>query len=346
MFQLIAGPCAAESKEQLLTIAKQVSSIGGISYFRCGIWKPRTRPNLFEGVGEKGLSWLKEVKEETLLKTLVEVATPLHVEKALSFGVDALWIGARTTTSPFYTEEIARSLKGVDIPVFIKNPLNPDIKLWIGAIERFNNSIKNDNSKNIFAIHRGFSLADNGKYRQSPYWKIPIELKRIFPYLPIICDPSHICGNREYIKEVCQSALNIGMDGLMIEVHNNPEKALTDSKQQITPLQLKNLIEELIFVKQQSLQNSSILSLRKEIDDMDFQIMDILKRRMDISLSIAKIKKEENISILQVDRFSNMLKTRLEFLGESSPISSEFIKDLFELIHQESIRIQNEKMKE
>lgn len=341
MLELIAGPCSAETKQQVLSIAQEINTIPEVKWFRAGIWKPRTRPNQFEGVGSRGLNWLSEVKKNTSLKTLTEVATPYHIEKCLENGIDGIWIGARTTTNPFYVQELAECLKGVNIPIFIKNPLNPDIKLWIGAIER----IMSSGNNNIYAIHRGFSFADNGIYRQTPYWKMPIELKRIMPEIPIICDPSHIAGKRSLIKDISQTALNIGLNGLMIEVHNNPKEALTDCLQQITPSSLKKLLKELTIPQNNLKDINTIITLREEIDSLDSDLINILKKRMELSIEVAKIKKEQNIPILQIKRFEEMINNRLENTKDSY-LSSEFIKDLFETIHEESIRIQNEKIKE
>lgn len=340
MLELIAGPCSAESKQQVLDTAKEISKIKGVNWFRAGIWKPRTKPNQFEGIGSRGLNWLLEVKKETSLKVMTEVATPLHVEKCLENSIDGVWIGARTTTNPFYIQEIAESIKGVDIPIFIKNPLNPDIKLWGGAIERLSSS-----SNEIYAIHRGFSFVDNGIYRQTPYWKMPIELKRIFPNIPIICDPSHIAGNTTLIEDISQTALNIGLNGLMIEVHNNPQNALTDKDQQITPNQLKELLEKLIVHQNNLEKESSIITIREEIDSLDFALLDILKQRMELSIEVAKIKKEQSIPILQISRLKEMLKKRTNY-SKKSNLSKEFIEDIFNTIHQESIRIQDKEFKD
>jgi len=337
VLELIAGPCSAETKQQVLSIAQEISTIPEVKWFRAGIWKPRTRPNQFEGIGTKGLHWLAEVKRTTSLKTITEVATPYHIEKCLEYGIDGIWIGARTTTNPFSVQELAESLKGVKIPIFIKNPLNPDIKLWMGAIERIISSGNND----ICAIHRGFSFADNGIYRQTPYWKMPIELKRLMPELSIICDPSHIAGNRMLIKEISQTALNIGLNGLMIEVHNNPKEALTDNLQQITPLALKKLLKELNIPINNLEDINPIFTLREEIDSLDYQLINILKQRMNLSVEVAKIKKKQNIPILQVKRFEEMIQKRIKNARKNN-LSDEFIKEIFESIHEESIRIQNE----
>ncbi|MCK9164096.1 MAG: bifunctional 3-deoxy-7-phosphoheptulonate synthase/chorismate mutase type II [Bacteroidales bacterium] len=341
MLELIAGPCSAESRQQVLSIAKEIDSIKGVKWFRAGIWKPRTRPNQFEGVGEKGLPWLNDVKKTTSLKTITEVAIPLHIEKCLENNIDGIWIGARTTTNPFYIQEISESLRGVDIPVFIKNPLNPDIKLWIGAIER----IKASGIKNVYAVHRGFSFADNGVYRQTPYWKIPIELKRLMPDIPIICDPSHIGGKASLVKEISQSSINIGLNGLMIEVHNSPENALTDSSQQITPYALRRLLEELIIPQNSFEEINPIFTIREEIDSLDFELINIINQRMSLAIEIAKIKKEKNIPILQIKRLDEMIIKRLE-KTHGTILDKGFIKDIFESIHQESIRIQNEIFKD
>lgn len=341
MLELIAGPCSAESRKQILSIAKDIDSIGGVGWFRAGIWKPRTRPNQFEGIGDKGLAWLREVKETTSLKTITEVAIPIHIDKCLENDIDGIWIGARTTTNPFYIQEISESLRGVDIPVFIKNPLNPDIKLWIGAIER----IMASGPRDIYAVHRGFSFADNGIYRQTPYWKIPIELKRLMPDIPIICDPSHIAGKTSLVRDIAQTSVNIGMNGLMIEVHNNPVSALTDSSQQITPSELQKLLDELIIPQNCFKDINPISTIREEIDSLDFELINIINQRMGLAVEVAKIKKEKNIPILQIKRLNEMIGKRLG-KTQDTILDKDFIKDIFESIHQESIRIQNEIFKD
>lgn len=334
---VIAGPCSAETKHQVLSTAKLIDNIGGVEWFRAGIWKPRTMPNQFEGVGSRGLKWIEEVKETTSLKVMTEVANPYHVEKVLESKLDGVWIGARTTTNPFYVQEIVESLKGVDIPVFIKNPINPDINLWIGGIERF---LKSGNNK-IYAIHRGFSFIDNGKYRQTPYWQIPIELKRLMPQIPIICDPSHISGKSSLVSDIAKTSVSIGFDGLMLEVHNNPDSALTDKSQQITPKELKTLLNN-IRIPQNPISNlESINTLRGEIDKLDMDLIDIISKRMGISIELAQIKKVNNIPILQINRWEEMIRLRLELAGEKN-INKEFIKEIFEKIHEESIRIQGQ----
>lgn len=337
---LIAGPCSAESYPQLKATAEGLAKIS-VDYFRAGVWKPRTRPSEFEGVGAEALSWLKEIKKEFSLKVCTEVANPNHVEQCLASGIDALWIGARTTTNPFSVQDIAEALKGEQVPIFVKNPLNPDLKLWIGAIER----LKKVGIENVYAVHRGFSLADNGDYRQTPLWQIPIELKRIFPDLNIICDPSHIAGKRELVESLSQTAMNLGLNGLMIEVHHDPEIAKTDSKQQLSIKQFENLVNSLIISKtEENILPEKINILRKEIDEIDNKLIELLSERMNISNKIAKIKKESNLSVLQVNRWNKLLGDRMEY-AQIKGISTPFIKETFELIHKESIRLQDEIIK-
>jgi chorismate mutase len=337
---LIAGPCSAESYQQLREIAKGIAEFN-INYFRAGVWKPRTRPSEFEGVGVEALNWLQEIRNEFSLKVCTEVANPNHVEQCLSSGIDALWIGARTTTNPFSVQDIAEALKGEKIPIFIKNPLNPDLKLWIGAIER----LKKAGIENICAIHRGFSLTDNGEYRQTPLWQIPIELKRIFPDLNIICDPSHMAGKSELVESLSQTAMNLGLDGLMIEVHHNPKEAKTDSKQQLSIEEFKSLLNSLIISKtEENILPEKINILRKEIDEIDNKLIELLSERMNVSNKIAQIKKESNISVLQMNRWSKLLFDRMEY-AKTAGVSESFIKEIFELIHKESVKLQDEIIK-
>lgn len=337
---LIAGPCSAESFEQLDAVAEGISSLSP-NYFRAGVWKPRTRPSEFEGVGTLALDWLSQIKKKHSLKVCTEVANPNHVEQCLKYGIDALWIGARTTTNPFSIQDIAESLKGEQIPIFVKNPLNPDLKLWIGAIERLHQA----GIENVYAIHRGFSLTDNGCYRQTPLWQIPIELKRIFPSLNIICDPSHIAGKSELVESLSQTAMNIGLDGLMIEVHHNPQIAKTDAKQQLSIHQFKNLLNNLIISKtEENVLPEKINILRKEIDEIDNKLIELLSERINVSTKIAQIKKESNISVLQVNRWKKLLSDRIEY-SNTKGVSEEFIKEIFELIHEESVRVQDEIIK-
>jgi len=334
---VISGPCSAESEDQLLKTARQIAQIGGVNIFRAGIWKPRTRPGEFEGVGEQGLSWLKQVKHETGLLTAVEVADRNHVELALKYDVDILWIGARTVVNPFSVQAIADAVTGVDIPIMIKNPLNPDIKLWMGAIERFNAVGINK----IIAVHRGFHYFEKSVFRNAPMWEIPIELKRILPSLPIIVDPSHICGNRELIESVSQKALDLEMDGLMIESHYNPDKALTDANQQITPKALGVLLDSLVVrhVEGNLMFQHKLEELRTEIDKLDGELLQILAKRMDIIDEIGEYKSENDITILQMKRWAGIIKDRLS-IGTHMGLNNVFLKKILILIHKESIQRQ------
>ncbi len=338
---VMAGPCSAESEEQVIETARQLHK-NGIKIFRSGIWKPRTRPNTFEGVGSRGLPWLRRVKEEFGMLTAIEVANVKHVYESLKAGIDILWIGARTTANPFSVQEIADSLKGVDIPVMVKNPVNPDTELWIGALERINNV----GIKKIAAIHRGFSTYNKTEYRNSPQWEIPIELRRRIPDLPIITDPSHICGNKELLLEVSQRSIDLNFDGLMIETHINPEKALSDAAQQITPEELKSLLNKLILRKS-NIENALLLTtleeLRQEIDNFDDKLLDILNSRMAISRKIGEYKKKHNITILQASRWDELLKRSIKLAGKKG-LSEEFITKVFKAIHQESINHQTKVM--
>ncbi len=335
---IISGPCSAETESQLLQTASELVKYG-VNVLRAGIWKPRTRPGFFEGVGNKGLHWLKKVKKSVSLPIAVEVATPDHVEACLKYGIDILWIGTRTTVNPFYVQSIADALKGIDIPVMVKNPINPDIDLWIGALERLNKA----GVRKLAAIHRGFSVYKRSLYRNQPNWQIPIELKRRFPNLPILCDPSHICGNRELIWSVSQKAMDLLFDGLMIESHCSPASALSDAKQQITPEQLGELIHHLKFKLQHSnnkMFQLRISEMRKWIDEIDQQVIDLLAKRMKIANAIGKKKKQENLSVFQPDRWSKMLTARLQ-AGTERKLSKQFIAQIFEFIHEESIHQQS-----
>ena len=337
---IIAGPCSAESKEQILNTAKEIAKNKKVHIFRSGIWKPRTRPGNFEGVGEKGLKWLQDVKKETQLLTATEIAKPEHIDLALKYNIDILWIGARTVSNPFSMQEIAKHLKDIDIPIFIKNPINPDLGLWQGAIER----IAQYGNKKIAAIHRGFFPFEETKYRNIPKWELAIELKQKFHSLPIICDPSHISGNSNYIAEISQKALDLNLDGLMIETHNNPTKALSDAKQQITPSQLKSILEKLIFRKPILNEKKYILEqYREQIDSIDQQLLELLMQRMKIINQIGHFKLNNKITILQLRRWENIIKTRIEF-GKEMNLPASFIKDILQIIHKESIRQQNEIM--
>lgn len=339
---IIAGPCGAETEEQVLQTAKELSQIESIKLFRAGIWKPRTRPNAFEGVGERGLIWLTEVQKQFKLKTAVEVANAQHTELALKHGVDVLWVGARTTGNPFSVQEIADVLKGVDIPVFIKNPIHADLQLWLGAIERFSNS----GITKLAAIHRGFHYAGKTKYRNKPLWEIAIELKTLLPELPIICDPSHISGNRELIPQVAQKALDLGMNGLMIESHINPSIALSDAQQQLTPFALKELLSNLVY-RQPSSQNPECIDklsqFRSMIDEVDDELLNVLKKRMTIIEQIGEYKKEHDLIIFQLERWQEILKSRPQW-AEKLGIPRAYAEKIYQLLHEESIRIQTDVM--
>jgi chorismate mutase len=336
---VISGPCSAESEDQVMKTAIELSKIPNVKIFRAGIWKPRTRPGLFEGVGVQGLNWLKQVKDQTSLLTAVEVANPEHVEAALKFNVDILWIGARTVVNPFSLQELASSLNGVDIPVMVKNPVNPDMNLWIGALERINMS----GIKRIAAIHRGFYFFDKTPYRNAPMWEIPIELKRRVPNLPVICDPSHICGDRSMLLDVAQKALDLEMNGLMIESHYDPDNALTDAQQQITPTDLGKLIDSLVIRTQEGNIEfeSKLEELRTEIDKIDSELINILSRRMQVVDEIGQYKKDHNITILQLKRWSNIVQNRLR-TGIDSGLQKEFLQKLLEIVHIESIQRQTD----
>lgn len=331
---IISGPCSAESEKQMLETAKELVKINSVKLFRAGVWKPRTRPNMFEGNGEKALKWLQLVKKETGLKTMVEVANPAHVELALKYEIDVLWLGARTVVNPFSVQEIANALTGVDIPVMVKNPLNPDLSLWVGALERINDA----GIRNLAAIHRGFDFFKKSAFRNAPMWEIPIELKRLYPSLPIITDPSHITGKRSLLAEIAQKAFDLEMDGLMIESHYKPDEALTDAKQQITPTVLQELLGKLIIRERKGdfAFETKLEEYRSEIDKLDAEMIDILARRLDIIDSIGRYKKENNITILQLKRWSNILQERLEN-GKNLGMDPEFLIKILELVHKESI---------
>lgn len=331
---IISGPCSAESEEQVLETAKELAKISAVKLFRAGVWKPRTRPNMFEGRGEIALKWLQVAKQETGLKTTVEVANPKHVELALKYKVDVLWLGARTVVNPFSVQEISESLKGVDIPVMVKNPLNPDLSLWIGALER----LQQVGITKLAAIHRGFDFFKKSAFRNAPMWEIPIELKRLYPNLPIFTDPSHIAGKRSLLAEISQKAFDLEMDGLMIESHYQPENALTDARQQITPSALNTLIMNLIIRERTGdfEFETKLEEYRSEIDKLDAEMIDILARRLDVIDAIGNYKKENNITILQLKRWSNILQERLEN-GKNLGVDPDFLIKVLELVHKESI---------
>ncbi len=334
---IISGPCSAETEEQTLNTAQQLSDMG-VKIFRAGIWKPRTRPGAFEGVGSIGLPWLKRVKEETGMFIGVEVANAHHVYEAIKYGVDIMWIGARTSANPFAVQEVADALKGIDIPVLVKNPVNPDLELWIGAFERLNNA----GITQLAAIHRGFSTYDKSEFRNHPQWQIPIELRRRFPEIPIITDPSHIGGKRSLIAEICQEAMDLSFDGLIIETHCNPDKAWSDASQQITPETLKGILDNLVLRRPKigDTPRNTLDELRKQIDKLDNQLLDILKERMKISEAIGRYKYENNITILQARRYDEIMNDR-KVKAESRNLNPDFVTEIFESIHEESISRQS-----
>jgi chorismate mutase len=336
---VIAGPCSAESEQQLLRTASELAYLGNIDVLRAGIWKPRTNPGGFEGVGTKGLPWLLKAKQLTGLKTAVEVATAKHVEDALSFDVDILWIGARTTVNPFSVQQIADALKGTKQTVLIKNPVNPDIKLWIGAIER----LQNIGIEDIGLIHRGFTSYGNTEYRNVPMWQIPIEMKRLFPNITIICDPSHICGNRTGLLSVAQKSVDLDFDGLIIESHYDPDSALTDKSQQITPEDLNKILTSLIHKKSNSNEEAFVKKLehlREQINHLDEELISLISNRMKVAKEIGEIKRNSKITVLQSNRYNEILDRAMK-KGAQVGLSEEFIKSYLESIHIESIRIQN-----
>ena len=332
---VIAGPCSAETEEQVMTTARQLA-MKGCHNFRAGVWKPRTKPGGFEGHGEKALPWMKRVKEETGMLISTEVATPEHVELALKYGVDILWIGARTTANPFAMQALADSLRGVDVPVFVKNPVNPDLELWIGAMERINQA----GVKRLAAIHRGFSSYDKKIYRNLPMWQIPIELHRRIPQLPIISDPSHIGGRRELIAPLCQQAMDLGFDGLIVESHCNPDEAWSDAKQQVTP-DVLDYILSLLVIRDESVTTEGIQTLRKQIDELDNDLMELLAKRMRVCREIGQYKKEHNMTVLQTNRYNEILDKR-GAQGALCGLSGKSVASIFEAIHEESVRQQLE----
>ena len=332
---VIAGPCSAESEEQVMKTARQLAE-KGCHMFRAGVWKPRTKPGGFEGHGEKALPWLAEVKKETGMLVATEVATPEHVELCLKYGIDILWIGARTTANPFAVQALADSLKGVDIPVFVKNPVNPDLELWIGALERINRA----GVERIGLIHRGFSSYDKKIYRNLPMWQIPIELHRRYPSLPIVCDPSHIGGRRDLIAPLCQQAMDLGFDGLIVESHCSPDEAWSDAAQQVTP-DVLDYILSLLVVRDEVVTTEGITQLRRQIDDLDNQLIEILAKRMRVCREIGQYKKEHNMTVLQAQRYDEILNKR-GVQCSMCGMSPDFAVHIFKNIHEESVRQQME----
>jgi len=339
---VIAGPCSAETEDQVLEIARELKN-SDVSIFRAGIWKPRTRPGGFEGVGEIGLNWLQKAKEETGLLMAVEVANAQHVKLALTYDIDVLWIGARTAVNPFAVQEIANALQNTNKIVLLKNPVNPDLSLWLGGLERLYNA----GIKKLGVIHRGFSTYEKTKYRNNPEWQIAIELQSKFPDLPLICDPSHITGRRDMIQEVSQQALDLNYDGLIIETHCNPDKAWSDAAQQITPSTLKQLFVDLKVRKESDDAddyNQKLAGLRTQIDELDAKLINVLAERMKIADAIGRLKKERNVAVLQSNRWNEVLG-RMILDGEEKGLSEEFILKLFKAIHQESISHQEKVFK-
>ncbi|MEE4177432.1 MAG: chorismate mutase [Bacteroides sp.] len=341
---VISGPCSAETEIQVLQTARELAASGKVDIFRAGIWKPRTRPGTFEGMGSIALPWLKRVKEETGMGIATEVANAKHVYEALKYGVDHIWIGARSTANPFVVQEISDALEGSDVTVLVKNPINPELELWFGAIER----LKKAGITRIGAIHRGFSSYEKTAFRNTPHWLIPVELKQRIENLPLICDPSHICGNRHMLLEVSQKAMDLNFDGLMLESHTDPSVALSDAAQQVTPRMLTCILDRLVMRSPES-NDTNFLNvleeLRGKIDIYDEQLIEILERRMNVAKNIALYKKENNITILQSRRWAEVVRKNLA-LGEKKGLSNSFVNDMLRLIHQESINQQNQVMNE
>lgn len=338
---MIAGPCGVESPEQIMAVAKALEK-SQVKVLRGGIWKPRTRPDSFQGIGKQGLSWLKSAGIESGMMVMTEVADPVHIDEAMEAGIDFIWIGARTTVNPFMVQRLADALNGVDIPVFIKNPITPDLELWIGAIERFQRA----GISRLAAVHRGFSTYEKSRFRNAPNWHLPIELKRRFPDLPLICDPSHICGTKGLISSVAQTALDLNYDGLMVEVHPDPKQALSDKDQQLTPAEFLEMVSGLLVRKKDCddvFGRNRLDELRSRIDLLDVELINLIAKRMDIARDLGLFKKENNLTIFQLERWSEILQTRPDY-GENVDLSREFIKRMFELIHEESIHQQTQVM--
>ena len=339
---IISGPCSAETEEQVVETVQRIAATGKVDMIRAGIWKPRTRPGSFEGIGVKGLPWLLRAKKLTGLPTMVEVATGKQVDDAINFEVDVLWIGARTTVNPFSVQEVADALRGTDLPVMIKNPINPDLELWTGAVER----VAKSGVKQIGLIHRGFSSYGNTEYRNAPMWHLAIEMKRRYPDLLFINDPSHICGRRDILHEVAQKAIDLDYDGLMIESHMDPDHAWSDAKQQVTPEKLAELLDSIVWRREDvnsEEYHAALEKLRQQINHLDDELMQILGQRMKISEKIGEYKKNHNITILQTNRWNEILQRAVQ-KGESLGLSKEFITKYFDAMHMESINHQNKIM--
>jgi chorismate mutase len=343
---IIAGPCSAETEEQVLQTALQLKATSKVDMLRAGIWKPRTRPGNFEGVGSVGLPWMQAAKKATGLPYAIEIATAKQLEEALKYDVDAVWIGARTTVNPFSVQEVADALKNVDLPVLIKNPVNPDLELWTGALER----VAAAGINNIALVHRGFSISRSGPFRNMPMWHLAIEMKRRFPEMPFIIDPSHICGNRHLLHEVTQHAIDLNYDGLIIESHITPDEAWSDAQQQITPLRLQQLLDDLVWRNEgdDAELHRPLKELRERIDRVDDELLALMQHRMNISKQIGAYKKEHDITILQTERWNQILE-RVTSIGKAAGLSSEFIRQYFDAIHMESIKhqdaVMNDKIK-
>ncbi len=339
---IISGPCSAEREEQVLQTARSLAATGKVDVLRAGVWKPRTKPGMFEGIGVKALPWMAHARQETGLPLAVEVATARHVENALQFDIDLLWIGARTTVNPFSVQEVCDALRGTDVPVLIKNPINPDLELWSGGIERLIKA----GVKHIGMIHRGFSNYGNTEYRNAPMWHLPIEMKRRYPEMLIICDPSHICGNRVLLQSISQKSIDLGFGGLMVETHPDPDNAWSDAKQQITPDTLSKMLDELIW-RDESTQEKEFLTalatLREQINQIDDELLSLIGQRMKIADKIGQYKKENKITILQTQRWNDIL-SKAYTKGEKFNLSKDFITKYFDAIHMESINHQNKIM--
>lgn len=341
---LISGPCSAETEEQVVETARRLKATGKIDLFRAGIWKPRTRPGMFEGMGEAALPWLLRVKRETGLPTVVEVATPEHLDLALQYEVDAIWLGARTTVNPFSVQALADALKGIQIPVLIKNPINPDLELWSGAVER----LLKAGIAQPGLIHRGFSAYTSSDYRNAPMWQLPIEMRRRYPGLLMICDPSHICGNRAGLQAIAQKSIDLDFDGLMLEAHIDPDQAWSDAKQQITPERFAELLQALTWRTAETNepdQHQALLQIRERIDQIDDDLLNLLAERMRMADQIGGFKKENNVTILQTQRWNEILHRALQ-RASAIGLSQEFIIRYFDAVHMESIRHQNQVMNE
>jgi chorismate mutase len=339
---IISGPCSAETEEQVLHTAERLAATGKVDVLRAGIWKPRTKPGLFEGIGVKGLPWLVQAKKQTGLPIAVEVATDKHVEDALQFDIDILWIGARTTVNPFSVQEVADALRGTNVPVLIKNPINPDLELWSGAIER----LQKAGVKEIGMIHRGFSNYGNMEYRNAPMWHLPIEMKRRFPEMLLVCDPSHICGNRLMLQSVAQKAIDLDFGGLMLESHIDPDNAWSDAKQQVTPERLKEILEALVWRDENTTREdfvTALATLREQINHIDDELMTLIGQRMKVADKIGAYKRDNNITILQTNRWNEILDKAVS-KGETLGLSKEFIVRYFDAVHLESISHQNKVM--